>query len=226
MHPLRSRSRNDRHSDRYPRGSTPSIIAIWPIRLVVLEIILRRQQVLSLPNRRAYDQPDPPLVSAILPAKDEEAYLAECLQSVCRQTYPNLEILVVDDRSTDRTGEIAREIAASDPRVRVFTIDNLPPDWTGKTHALEHASQFASGQWLLFLDADTLHAPRKLGHHDGIRPVSRGGPRQPASRAALRDVLGAGGAAAGGDHADAVVPAARRHMTTDRRWRSPTASTS
>jgi len=138
-----------------------AIVAIWPIRLVVLEIILRRQQVLS-PESPPYDQPHPPLVSAILPAKDEEANLAECLLSVCRQTYPNLEILVVDDRSTDRTGEIARQIAGPDPRVRVFTIDRLPPYWTGKTHALQHAVRFAGGQWLLFLDADTLHAPASL----------------------------------------------------------------
>lgn len=137
------------------------IIAVWPIRLIVLAIIMRRQDVLT-PRSPRFDCPDPPLVTAILPAKDEEAYLAECLLSLRRQTYPNLEILVVDDRSTDRTGEIARDMAASDPRVRVLTIDNLPPGWTGKTHALEHASHVANGQWLLFLDADTLHAPESL----------------------------------------------------------------
>jgi glycosyltransferase involved in cell wall biosynthesis len=137
------------------------IIAVWPIRLIVLAIILRRQEVLT-PQSPRYDRADPPLVTAILPAKDEEAYLARCLGSLRQQAYPNLEILVVDDRSTDRTGEIARDIAACDPRVRVVTIDNLPPGWTGKTHALEHASQVATGQWLLFVDADTLHAPESL----------------------------------------------------------------
>jgi chlorobactene glucosyltransferase len=137
------------------------IVAVWPIRLIVLAIILRRQEVLTSESPR-FDRPDPPLVTAILPAKDEEAYVAECLLSLRRQTYPNLEILVVDDRSTDRTGEIARDMAASDPRVRVLTIDTLPPGWTGKTHALEHASHFANGKWLLFVDADTLHAPESL----------------------------------------------------------------
>src|SRR5262245_25118601 len=137
------------------------IVAIWPIRLVVLEIIVRRQEILSDVSPK-YDQPHPPLVSAILPAKDDEANLARCLNSVSCQTYPNLEILVVDDRSTDRTGEIAREIAASDPRIRVLTIDHLPPGWTGKTHALQHAVAFARGQWLLFFDADTTHAPASL----------------------------------------------------------------
>ena len=137
------------------------IVAAWPIRLIVLEIILRRQPALS-PLSPQYDVPDAPRVSAILPAKDEETYLADCLHSVRLQTYPNLEVLVVDDRSTDRTGAIAHEIAALDSRIRVVTIQELPPGWTGKTHALEYASHLATGEWLLFLDADTLHSPESL----------------------------------------------------------------
>ena len=112
------------------------------------------------------------------------------------QTYPNLEILVVDDRSTDRTGEIARRFAAEDSRIRVLTIEHLPAGWTGKTHALHRAAADARGEWLWFLDADTLHAPEALVDPDGVRPASRCGPGQPAPGAALRDVLGAGRAAA------------------------------
>src|SRR5262249_45318925 len=138
-----------------------TIIAIWPIRLVVLTLVLRRLEYLT-PRSSRFEQPDPPLVSAILPAKDEEAYLADCLASIRRQTYPNLEILVVDDRSIDRTAEIARRFAADDPRVRVLTIAHLPAGWTGKTHALQQAAELARGEWLWFLDADTLHAPEGL----------------------------------------------------------------
>jgi chlorobactene glucosyltransferase len=138
------------------------IVAAWPVRLLVLHFILRRQRTLTHQSPH-YDRQSPPLVSAILPAKDEEAYLALCLQSICGQTYSNLEILVVDDRSTDRTAEIAREIASTDARVRVVKIDELPPGWTGKTHALDHASHLARGRWLLFVDADTIHAPDSLG---------------------------------------------------------------
>ncbi len=137
------------------------IVAIWPIRLVVLTLILRRQVFLT-PRSPRYDQADPPLISAILPAKDEEANLGDCLASVCRQSYPNLEIIVVDDRSIDRTGEIARRFAAEDPRIRVLTVDHLPAGWTGKTHALDRAADLARGEWLWFLDADTLHAPESL----------------------------------------------------------------
>jgi chlorobactene glucosyltransferase len=94
------------------------VVAIWPIRLLVIESILRRQRILSS-DSPCFEHPDPPLISAILPAKDEELNLADCLSSIRRQTYPNLEILVVDDRSTDRTGAIAREFAERDSRVRV-----------------------------------------------------------------------------------------------------------
>jgi glycosyltransferase involved in cell wall biosynthesis len=153
------------------------IVAIWPIRLLVIEIVLRRQPILSVDSPR-FEQPGPPLVSAIIPAKDEEMNLALCLGSVCRQTYPNLEVLVVDDRSTDRTPEIAREFAERDPRAHVLTIEHLPPGWTGKTHALDQAVGHTRGQWLLFLDADTVHAPESLsvlmefGRSEGASLVS------------------------------------------------------
>jgi chlorobactene glucosyltransferase len=137
------------------------IIAIWPIRLIVLTVILRRQVFLT-PRSPRYDQPEAPRVTAILPAKDEAVNLGACLASVCRQTYPNLEIIVVDDRSSDGTGEIARRFAAVDPRIQVLTIDYLPAGWTGKTHALVQAAERARGEWLWFLDADTLHASEGL----------------------------------------------------------------
>jgi chlorobactene glucosyltransferase len=137
------------------------IVAIWPIRLLVIEVVLRRQRILSV-NSPRFDERDPPQVSAIVPAKDEELNLADCLNSICRQTYPNLEILVVDDRSTDRTPEIARGFAERDSRVHVLSIEHLPPGWTGKTHALDQAVRHTRGEWLLFLDADTVHASASL----------------------------------------------------------------
>jgi glycosyltransferase involved in cell wall biosynthesis len=137
------------------------IVAIWPIRWLVLEFVLRRQRTLTRSSPQ-YNQAEPPLVSAILPAKDEEATLGDCLNSVSRQTYPNLEIVVVDDRSIDRTGAIAREIAGHDARIHVLTIDHLPPGWTGKTHALDCAIRMARGSWFLFVDADTVHEPESL----------------------------------------------------------------
>src|SRR4051812_28207481 len=113
-----------------------AIIAIWPIRQVVLWWVYRTLPILT-PESARFAPENPPLVTAIIPAKDEEATLGACLSSVRSQSYPNLEILVVDDRSTDATAAIAREVAESDPRVRVLTISELPEGWTGKTHALQ-----------------------------------------------------------------------------------------
>ena len=139
-----------------------AIVAIWPIRYLVLKYILSKTQFLS-PGSPTLEAADPPLVSAIIPAKDEEATLADCLASVCRQAYPRLEILVIDDRSVDRTRQIASEFANRDARLRVLSNDHLPPGWTGKTYVLQQAADQARGQWLWFLDADTVHAPEFLG---------------------------------------------------------------
>jgi chlorobactene glucosyltransferase len=148
-------------TERVVLGVYAAIVAIWPIRYVVLWVIERKLDFLT-PASPRFEAPDPPLITAVIPAKDEEAILGECLASVCAQSYPRLEILVVDDRSTDRTGAIAREFAEADPRVRVLTIEALPDGWTGKTHALQVASEQARGDWYWFLDADTRHAPENL----------------------------------------------------------------
>ncbi len=138
-----------------------AIVALWPARYLILRYILGLSPVLSSRSPRL-NAADPPRVSAIIPAKDEEASLAECLGSVCRQNYPNLEILVIDDRSQDRTPQIAQDFADHDPRVRVLSNDHLPPGWTGKTYVLQQAANQASGEWFWFLDADTAYAPEFL----------------------------------------------------------------
>jgi chlorobactene glucosyltransferase len=138
-----------------------ALIAIWPIRHLVLTWALPKLDYLN-PRSPRYSQPNPPLVTAIIPAKDEQDTLADCLDTVRDQSYPNLEILIVDDRSTDRTPEIARGIAEADPRVRLVSIEDLPPGWTGKTHALHVAAHQANGEWFWFVDADTRHEPDSL----------------------------------------------------------------
>jgi cellulose synthase/poly-beta-1,6-N-acetylglucosamine synthase-like glycosyltransferase len=137
------------------------IVAAWPVRHVVLSWVFRQFDILTL-DSPSYCESDPPLVTAIIPAKDEQTTLPACLDSVRAQTYPALEILIVDDRSTDGTAAIARSAEAEDPRVRLISIDDLPPGWTGKTHALHVASSDAQGDWFWFLDADTRHAPDSL----------------------------------------------------------------
>jgi glycosyltransferase involved in cell wall biosynthesis len=100
----------------------------------------------------------PPVVTIVVPARNEEACLADCLQSLIAQAGIAHEIIVVDDGSTDRT----REIALSFPGVRVITPPVLPADWTGKTNAVVAGAREARGQWILFTDADTVHIPGSL----------------------------------------------------------------
>jgi chlorobactene glucosyltransferase len=137
------------------------LLAIWPIRYLVLWFLDRTHDHLT-PRSPSYRVADPPLVSAIIPAKDEELSLGECLESVCAQTYRNLEVLVVDDRSADGTASIARQFAERDARVRLISITELPAGWTGKTHALAVAAAAARGQWFWFIDADTRHTQESL----------------------------------------------------------------
>lgn len=137
------------------------IVAIWPIRYVVIGWVTRQIEVLS-PRSPGYGGEQPPRVTIIVPAKDEEANLASCLSSVGGQQYPNLEVLVVNDRSTDRTGEIAEDFAERNPKLQVMTMTELAPGWTGKTHACQRASERAAGEWFWFIDADTTHHPKSL----------------------------------------------------------------
>ena len=136
-------------------------LVVWVIRHLVLIWGFRKLDYLN-PGSPRWTSPDFPPVTAIIPAKDEAEVLLDCVRSVQAQRYPNLAILIVDDRSTDATPAIARAIAAADPRVRVVTITDLPPGWTGKTHALHVAGREAAGDWFWFLDADTRHEPDSL----------------------------------------------------------------
>src|SRR5229473_2434082 len=99
-----------------------------------------------------------PTVSVIVPARNEEACLRACLESLVAQTGVAFEVIVVDVHSTDRT----REIALSFPGVRVIDAVALPQGWTGKNNAVTSGERMAQGEWLLFTDADTVHLPGSL----------------------------------------------------------------
>jgi len=103
-----------------------------------------------------------PKVSLIVPACNEGAAMEAATMAKLASDYPNLEVILVDDRSTDATTEIVNRLAASDPRVRGLRIDALPAGWLGKVHALHRGAQIATGDWLLFSDADVHMAPSLL----------------------------------------------------------------
>lgn len=113
-----------------------------------------------------------PLVSVVVAARDEAHTVAAGLRSLRALGGPAgaaaVEIVLVDDRSTDGTGDVARQAAEGDPRVHVVRVDALPDGWLGKTHALQRGAERVRGRWLLFTDADVVFAPDALARLVGL----------------------------------------------------------
>jgi chlorobactene glucosyltransferase len=115
-----------------------------------------------------------PSLSVLVPARDEEATLDACVRSLLAQDYPGrLEVVVLDDHSTDRTGEIARALAGQDERVRVLDGGPLAPGWKGKPNAIRQMAAAATGEMLLLTDADCTFFPGALAsavrHREKVR---------------------------------------------------------
>jgi chlorobactene glucosyltransferase len=106
--------------------------------------------------------PDGPLISIIIPARNEARNIRRCIENLQQQTYPRWEMIVVNDLSTDSTPDIVAEFASADPRIRLLNGKPLPPDWVGKSHAMAQGADTAKGDWLCFIDADTFASPELL----------------------------------------------------------------
>ncbi len=140
---------------------------IYQIIIASVLVVLLINLILNLRSLRTPDKnskvPQPaPLISVLIPARDEEKNIRTCLESLQKQDYPNYEILVLDDNSTDNTTAIVKELAANDNRIRLYFGEHLPDDWAGKPFACYQLAQKAKGDWLLFVDADTTHEPHML----------------------------------------------------------------
>ncbi len=103
-----------------------------------------------------------PRVSILFAARDEAQKLPAALDSMLALDYPHLEIIAVDDRSSDSTGAILDDFARRHPRLHALHIADLPPGWLGKPHALQAAYEHSSGEWLVFTDADVHFSPGLL----------------------------------------------------------------
>lgn len=113
------------------------------------------------PTLESFDRPTAsksPKVSVILPARNEERYIARCLDSLLAQDYPNFEVIVIDDSSTDGTGEIMHQYAARDSRIMYISAPPKPEGWAGKNWACYEGYLRAKGKLLMFTDADTEHS--------------------------------------------------------------------
>ncbi len=103
-----------------------------------------------------------PLISVCIPARNEEQNIRNCVEAVLAQDYPNIEVIVLDDRSTDSTLTQLTKIASRDSRLLPISGSDLPAGWAGKPHALYQTSASARGEWLCFVDADTFLKPNCL----------------------------------------------------------------
>lgn len=111
------------------------------------------------------DSPEPtawPTVSLIIAARDEADDVEAALRARLDDGYPALEVVAVNDRSTDETGAILDRIAAEDPRLKVIHVDTLPDGWLGKLHAMHRGVEASTGEWVLLSDADVHFAPGTL----------------------------------------------------------------
>ncbi len=122
-------------------------------------------------------------VSILIPARNEQANIGTCLDAALASTGCEVEVVVMDDGSTDRTAEIVGAYAARDARVRLVAAPSLPPGWTGKVHACARLAEAATGTHFLFIDADvrlTPHAAAAMAAHSAEKNIAllSGVPRQ------------------------------------------------
>jgi glycosyltransferase involved in cell wall biosynthesis len=163
----------------------------WFSRVVDAALGMPRVADITRPewDRRPPTRDGEPRVSIIVPARNEEEHIRETLTRLLALEYSNYEIIAVNDRSTDRTGQIMEEVAATErlcgadilvrvsaapalhtesdrnvrpTRLTVIHVPEIPPGWLGKTHAMWKAGEQATGEWLLFTDADVLFKPDAL----------------------------------------------------------------
>lgn len=131
--------------------------------------------LLSFSNRRVMEKlkkPHPlakkPLVSIAIPARDEEHFIQRCVKSLIGQSYENIEILILDDNSTDNTAALVEKLQESDPRVKIIKGKPLKDGWRGKLYAMQQLFEESRGEYILFTDADTLHNPNSVEYGLGI----------------------------------------------------------
>ncbi|CAN5374605.1 glycosyltransferase family 2 protein [soil metagenome] len=135
----------------------PIILAIPWVALPVATL-LRARDSRSLDDESATAMDDAPTVSIVIPARNEEHNIERCVRSALAANYPRLEVVAVDDHSTDGTGAILADISNEDARLRVVTPEPLPSDWFGKQWACTAGANASNGDIIAFFDADTVQA--------------------------------------------------------------------
>jgi len=129
------------------------VCVVWLLRHVQ---IARHQKEEPPLHGDLYDGPpaDPPRLSVLVAAKDEEENIESCVRSMLSQDYPNFQLIAINDRSTDRTGQILDRVAAEEKRLIPVHVKELREGWFGKNNAMREGYARADGEWLCFIDAD------------------------------------------------------------------------
>jgi cellulose synthase/poly-beta-1,6-N-acetylglucosamine synthase-like glycosyltransferase len=139
-----------------------ALITFFLYFVAALDLLRGNRMVQALRDVPPVTGNNPPRVSIIVPARNEQRNIHEALQSLLGLDYPDYELIVIDDRSEDETGRILDEMAAASPRLKAIHIDTLPRGWLGKNHALWVGSRVATGELFLFTDADIVMEPTLL----------------------------------------------------------------
>ncbi len=133
--------------------------AIWLVKLVPFVRAIIFPRLPPPAEADAFAGRGWPSVAVIVPARNEEVMIRHTVESLLALDYPALKIILVDDRSTDRTGAIMDELAQANPQLDVVHVRELPPGWLGKNHANWLGATRSQSDWLLFTDGDILFAP-------------------------------------------------------------------
>jgi len=139
-------------------------VLVWAVVFAVTRAALRALRAETVRAPRAGEGGSS--LSVIVAAHDEETRIGRLVESVLNQDHPDFELIVVDDRSSDRTLEAAREAAAGDSRARLMRLDERPAGWQGRLYAQSVGVLAARGEWLLFLSAD-----QRLIDEDFLRSI-------------------------------------------------------
>ena len=136
------------------------VVVLFFLLLIFLNLLQNLNRLRS--QKRIRPKKPLPFVSVLIPARNEEINIENCVSSLLKSNYPHLEIIVLDDNSSDKTYDIVKEIAEHHETLRIVKGKKLPPGWNGKNWACHQLSQIARGDWLLFTDADTIHKPHSI----------------------------------------------------------------
>jgi len=138
-----------------------TILALAILTSIVLLLLLfntvRNAIIFNHVHPTEMNDPHVPFVSVLIPARNEEDIIEQCIRSICNQSYSQYEVIVLNDHSTDKTGEILHRLSLEFPQLSIIDGGVLPSHWIGKPHACHQLAMKAKGEYVLFTDADTFH---------------------------------------------------------------------